>query len=68
MLHDILLKGYIPILEKIFPEGPSKLLEPNKVLLRAIKSKDSNAIDKAMEIHAAEEKFFSAHPHQMEVN
>ena len=68
MFHDILLKGYIPILEEIFPEGPSKLFEANKVLLNAIKSKDPNAIDKAMEMHAEEEKFFSPHPHKMEVN
>lgn len=68
IFHDILLKGYIPILEEIFPEGPSKLLEANKILLSAIKSKDPDAIDKAMETHAEEEKFFSPHPHKMAAN
>jgi len=58
LFQDILLKGYVPILDEIFPEGPSKLLESNKILLKAIKSKDLRAIDKAMEIHAEEEKFF----------
>lgn len=63
LFHDILLKGYVPILEEIFPEGPSKLLEANKTLLRAIKSEDPDAIDKAMEIHAEEEKFFPLYSH-----
>ena len=63
IFHDILLKGYIPILEEIFPEGPSKLLEANNTLMRAIKSKDPDAINEAMEVHAEEEKFFSSHPH-----
>lgn len=58
LFQDILLKGYVPILSEIFPEGPFKLLESNKILLKAIKSKDLRAIDKAMEIHAEEEKFF----------
>jgi len=68
IFHDILIKGYIPILEEIFPEGPAKLLEANKILLSAIKSKNPDTIDKAMEIHADEEKFFSPHPHKMEMN
>lgn len=59
LFHDILLKGYIPVLEKIFPDGPHKLLEANKILLRAIKSKDPVKIEKAMKIHADEEKFFT---------
>lgn len=56
IFHNILLKGYSPLLEEIFPQGPSKLLEANIGLLRAIKSKDHDAIDKAMEIHAEAEK------------
>ena len=68
IFHDILLKGYVPILEEIFPQGPSKLLEANKIILSAIKSKNPDAIDKAMKIHAKEEKFFSPHPHKMDVN
>lgn len=61
MFHDILIKGYMPILEEMFPEGPLKLLEPNRILLAAIKSRDPDKIEKAIEIHAAEEKFFSNH-------
>jgi GntR family transcriptional repressor for pyruvate dehydrogenase complex len=57
-LHDALLKGYMPILDKLFPEGPDKLREPNRALLKAIKSRDVKAIDRMMEIHAQEEKFF----------
>ena len=58
IFHDILLKVYVPILGEIFPEGGSKLLGANKMLLKAIKSRNPDAIDKAMENHASEEKFF----------
>jgi DNA-binding GntR family transcriptional regulator len=63
MFEDVLLKGYLPILDDLFPEGPSKLLEANRLLLKAIKSKDSEAINKAMEIHASDENLFSSDPH-----
>ncbi len=63
IFHDILLKGYIPILHKLFPKGPSKLFNSNIVLLNAIKTKDPDAIDKAMEKHADEEKFFTNYTH-----
>ena len=58
LFHDILLKGYVPILDKVFPRGPSRLLEGNKILLDAIKSKNPDAIDRAMEIHAEAERIF----------
>ncbi|MGD9124041.1 MAG: FadR/GntR family transcriptional regulator [Desulfarculaceae bacterium] len=58
MFHDILLKGYMPMLEELFPEGPSRLLEPNKVLLKAIESGDPQAIEQAMEFHAEQERSF----------
>jgi DNA-binding FadR family transcriptional regulator len=64
MFEDVLLKGYLPIIDDLFPEGPSKLLEANRLLLKAIKSKDSEAINKAMEIHASDENLFSSDPHQ----
>ena len=63
MFEDVLLKGYLPIIDELFPEGPGKLLEANRVLLKAIKSKDSEAINKAMEIHASDENLFSSDPH-----
>jgi DNA-binding FadR family transcriptional regulator len=62
MFEDILLKGYLPIIDDLFPEGPSKLLEANRLLFKAIKSKDSEAINKAMEIHASDENLFSSNP------
>jgi len=64
MFEDILLKGYLPIIDDLFPEGPGKLLEANRLLLKAIKSKDSEAINKAMELHANDENLFSSDPHR----
>jgi DNA-binding FadR family transcriptional regulator len=58
IFHDILLKGYMPILEDLFPEGPQRLLKSNRVLLTAIKSGDHTAIEHAMEVHAEEERLF----------
>jgi len=62
MFEDVLLKGYLPIIDDLFPEGPGKLLEANRLLLKAIKSKDPEAISKAMEIHATDENLFSSDP------
>ena len=58
MCHAIIMRGYMPILDEIFPQGPHELLAANKVLLEAIKSKDTAAISKAMEAHAEAEIFF----------
>ena len=60
IFEDILLKGYMPNLESLFPEGPSKLLESNKKLLKAMESGDPDKIKIAMEIHAEEERFFAS--------
>ena len=60
MFEDILLKGYLPNLESLFPEGPSRLLESNKALLKAIESGDPDKIKDAMEFHAEEERFFDS--------
>ncbi len=68
LFEDILLKGYTPILDKLFPEGPARLREPNKVLLEAIKSGDIDAIDRAMERHADEEKFLSENPKNLDTD
>jgi len=59
MLQNILLKGYNPILEDLFPEGPQKLLYANKQLLDAIRSKDPKKINKAMKIHSEIEDVFN---------
>jgi GntR family transcriptional repressor for pyruvate dehydrogenase complex len=60
MFQDILLKGYMPNLESLFPDGPARLLESNKVLLKAIESGDPDQIKSAMEVHAEEERFFDS--------
>ena len=59
MFHDILLRGYIPILKDLFPEGPKRVLHANKTLFRAIKSGDHQAIDNAINLHTEEEKLFT---------
>jgi GntR family transcriptional repressor for pyruvate dehydrogenase complex len=64
LFHDILLKGYIPRLKEIFPDGPRNLLRANRVLLEAIESKAPEAINRAMELHAEEERFFPPQVHQ----
>ncbi len=58
MCHAIIIRGYMPILHEIFPNGPYELLDANKILLEAIKTKDTDAINKAMELHAEAEVFF----------
>jgi DNA-binding FadR family transcriptional regulator len=63
MFHDILLKGYNTLLEDLFPEGPKGLLQSNRILLSAIKSGDSDAIDQAMESHADEECLYPDDKH-----
>jgi hypothetical protein len=60
MFEDILLKGYMPNLESLFPEGPSRLLESNRTLVNAIESGDPDKIKSAMEFHAEEERFFDS--------
>ena len=62
MFHDILLKGYMPNLNELFPEGCEKLLEVNTEMLEAIKSRDTERIDKAMEAHASSENLFGKNP------
>jgi GntR family transcriptional repressor for pyruvate dehydrogenase complex len=65
IFSDITNRVYPPILEELPPEAPSILLEGNKTLLRAIKSRDPVAINKALEIHAKKEKFFTPHSGQI---
>jgi len=60
MFEDILLKGYMPNLQSLFPEGPARLLESNKTLVNAIQSGDTDKIEIAMEFHAEEERFFDS--------
>jgi hypothetical protein len=42
----------------MFPDKPKRLLKTNKVLFEAIKSHDSQAIDRAVAIHAEDENVF----------
>jgi hypothetical protein len=42
----------------MFTDGPKRLLKANKVLFEAIKSRDSQAIDRAVAIHAEDENVF----------
>jgi len=58
MFQDILLRGYMPVLEDLFPDGPQGLLRANRILLSAIRSGDPSKIDQAMELHADAERFF----------
>ncbi len=58
MFQDILHRGYMPILEDLFPGGPKGLLKANRILLSAIKSGDPAKIDRAMQLHAEEELSF----------
>ncbi len=57
MFQDILHRGYMPILEDLFPNGPQDLLEANRILLSAIRSGDPAVIDEAMQLHAKAEEF-----------
>ncbi|NOX32446.1 MAG: FadR family transcriptional regulator [Deltaproteobacteria bacterium] len=54
LFYDICLKGY-PILTAMYPDQIPRLLEVNRLMLEAIKSKDPEKIDKAMKRHAEEE-------------
>lgn len=54
LFYDIGLKGY-PVLKALYPNQIPKLLEANKLMLRAIRSKDPEQIEKAMMKHAEEE-------------
>jgi GntR family transcriptional regulator, transcriptional repressor for pyruvate dehydrogenase complex len=58
MIHEVLLRGYIPLLKEMFPDGPEQLLKANKNLFEAIQSRDSQAIDRAVAIHAEDENVF----------
>ncbi len=54
LFYDICIKGY-PLLVGMFPNQIPKLLEVNRNMLEAIKSKDPEKIDKAMKLHSQEE-------------
>lgn len=58
MFRGILLKGYIALMAKVYPDGPDKLYRANEIMLEAIMSRDHSEIDKAMVIHNREEELF----------
>ena len=55
------MKGYISLMEKVYPDGPDKLYRSNEIMLEAIMSRDHAEIDKAMVIHNREEEAFLEH-------
>ena len=54
LFYEICVKGS-PVLEGMYPDKIIKLLECNKMMLEAIKSKDPDKIDRAMSKHVEEE-------------
>jgi GntR family transcriptional repressor for pyruvate dehydrogenase complex len=54
LFYDICIKGY-PILTAMYPDQIPRLLEVNRIMLEAIKSKNPEEIDRAMKLHAEEE-------------
>ncbi len=61
MFRGILLKGYISLMEKVFPDGPEKLYRANEIMLRAIMIRDHSEINKTMDIHNREEEIILEH-------
>ena len=66
MIQKIMLKGYTPMLRDLFPDGPRKLSDANKRIVDAIKSKDPEKINEAMEYHAMAEAAFTINPETKE--
>jgi len=58
LFYEICIKGS-PIFEGMYPDKISKLLEGNKIMLEAIKSREPDKIDKAMKKHVEEEILIS---------
>ncbi|MCP4671404.1 MAG: FadR family transcriptional regulator [Desulfobacula sp.] len=58
VFYKICIKGYL-VFEGMYPDKISKLLECNKIMLEAIKSRDPDKIDKAMKKHVEEEILIS---------
>lgn len=56
---DLEYRNFVSTMKAFSPHGLTELFEANKTLLRAIKSKDSGAIDTAMKIHADTDKEFT---------
>lgn len=61
LFEDILLKGYMPNLESLFPDGPSKLLESNRAILAAIETRDSEKIKTLWPFMLKEKIFLKQH-------
>ena len=58
MIHDVLIKGYSSNHRELFPKGPGKLLEANKMVVEAIRSRDPDKIDRTMKLHSKAEDVF----------
>lgn len=58
IFYEICIKG-LPLFEDMYPGKVAKLLEGNKMMLEAIKSREPDKIDKAMKKHVEEEVLLS---------
>jgi len=58
MIQDIMVKGYSSKHKEYFPAGPEKLLEANKRVVEAIKSRNPEKINAAMTFHSKVEDVF----------
>lgn len=58
MFHDLAMQTYLPVIKELFPDGPETLLNANKLVLEAVKTRDIGKIEKAMAVHAKEEDVF----------
>jgi len=58
IFYEICMKGF-PVFTGMYPDKVSKLLECNKIMLEAIKSREPDKIDKAMKNHVEEEILIS---------
>jgi len=54
IFYEICIKGS-PVFESMYPDKTTKLLECNKMMLEAIKSREPDKIDQAMKKHVEEE-------------
>ena len=57
MIHDTILQAYTPILSDLYPQGPGELIDLNKQIVKAIKSKNKEKIRLASEAHGKKDLY-----------